>query len=165
MQVGEQQARELMGLARQTIRAALSGDAPFEPTPPTDPQLLQPAGCFVSLHELGMHKLRGCVGRLDARDPVWQAVCAPAQNVLDDPRFTTDPVRLDELPNLSIEISLLSPLMPAPHPLAFEPMTDGIYLTCQGRSGCFLPQVARETGWTREQLLDRLCLEKMGVPE
>ena len=35
---------------------------------------------------------------------------------------------------------------------------------CGGRTGCFLPQVARETGWTREQLLGRLCSEKMGLP-
>ena len=46
---------------------------------------------------------------------------------------------------------------------AFEPLEHGIYLQLAGRTGCFLPQVARETRWTREQLLARLCTEKLGV--
>ncbi len=45
----------------------------------------------------------------------------------------------------------------------FEPLLDGIYLTIAGRSGCFLPQVARETGWSRERLLSQLCTEKLGI--
>jgi AMMECR1 domain-containing protein len=48
-------------------------------------------------------------------------------------------------------------------PLAFEPLEHGIYLTVGRRAGCFLPQVARETGWSRQQLLDRLCTEKIGL--
>jgi AMMECR1 domain-containing protein len=46
----------------------------------------------------------------------------------------------------------------------FELLTDGIHLTIGGRVGVFLPQVARETGWLREQLLARLCTEKLGMP-
>ena len=90
--------------------------------------------------------------------------CRRGNNVLDDPRFSDDPVRLEELPDLEIEISVLSPLHCVPGPLAFKPLTEGIYLACGQRTGCFLPQVARETGWSREQLLDRLCTEKMGLP-
>lgn len=86
-----------------------------------------------------------------------------ASAVLEDPRFLTDPVRLEELPLLDIELSILSPLRPAEHPLDFEPLLDGIYLTFGDRSGCFLPQVARETGWSKQQLLDRLCTEKLGL--
>jgi AMMECR1 domain-containing protein len=76
-----------------------------------------------------------------------------------------DPVRLEELPDLEMDISVLSPLRPAPGPLSFDLLNEGIYLTWgETRAGCFLPQVARETGWTREQLLARLCVEKMGLP-
>jgi AMMECR1 domain-containing protein len=94
--------------------------------------------------------------------PLWQAVISSAADVLEDPRFHGEPVSLSELARLEIEISILSPLRPAAHPLDFEPLLDGIYLTIAGRSGCFLPQVARETGWSREELLSRLCTEKLG---
>ena len=72
---------------------------------------------------------------------------------------------LDELPMLSIEISVLTPLRDAAHALDFDLHADGIVLTCGRHSGCFLPQVARETGWTKEQLLGRLCTEKLGLRE
>ena len=87
-----------------------------------------------------------------------------SQQVLNDPRFVRRPVQMEELPELEIEVSLLSAPAPAEHPLAFSPLEQGIYLTMANRTGCFLPQVARETGWTREQLLDRLCMEKLGLP-
>ena len=137
---------------------------PLEPLPCPDPALQTPAGCFVSLHELRTHRLRGCVGRMDATQPLWQSVANAAVGVLEDPRFRDDPVHLDELHSLLIEISVLSPMRPAPTCLDFDPQTEGIYLLHGRRSGCFLPQVARETGWTREQLLTRLCVEKMDLP-
>jgi AmmeMemoRadiSam system protein A len=130
-----------------------------------DAALSQPAGCFVTLHTLRTHALRGCVGRLDAAEPLLDAVRRSATNVLSDPRFADDPVRLEELPDLQLDVSVLSPLRPAAAPLAFDLLNEGIYLTWgEGRAGCFLPQVARETGWSKEQLLDRLCVEKMGLP-
>ena len=142
---------------------------PSEPllsgAPGPDPVLQQPAGVFVSLHRRGAaHQLRGCVGRLDASRPLLQAVVHAAETVLRDPRFKNDPVRWDELPELEIEISVLSPLRLADDVLNFDLQNEGVYLRIGDRTGCFLPQVARETGWTREQLLDRLCTEKMGLP-
>lgn len=185
-----EQCRTVLNLARATIRdtlgsAAGTGSAPsaefaltefasrtiaiaIAPAPPTPPPidtaLLRPAGCFVSLHHLNTRRLRGCVGRLDATSALVEAVRSAAISVLGDPRFYDDPVLLHELPELELEVSVLSPLRPARGPLAFDLLNDGIVLTCGRRSGCFLPQVARETGWSREQLLDRLCTEKMGLP-
>src|SRR5690606_31052354 len=109
-------------------------------------------------------RLRGCVGRLDARRPLIVAVQHSACHVLEDPRFQHDPVTLGELPDLELEVSVLSPLRPVDHPLAFDPAEDGIYLTIGDRAGRFLRRVARETGWTGEQLLTRLCTEKMNLP-
>ena len=169
MLLSPQHRRVLLDAARATIRTALRGETPPAEVPkaetdPADPVLSQPAGCFVTLHRLDTHELRGCVGRLDAVDPLIDAVRRAAAGVLNDPRFSGDRVRLDELPRLQIDVSVLSPLRPASNPLDFDLLNDGIYLTCGGRTGCFLPQVARETGWTREQLLDRLCTEKLGLP-
>jgi len=153
--------RQILDLARAFVRRSLGVD---DALPPFDAEALrQPAGCFVSLHTL-QGRLRGCVGRIDASQPLLEALESASEQVLQDPRFAEAPVRAEELAWLEIEVSVLSPPRPAPHPLAFEPLTEGIYLTFGKRSGCFLPQVARETGWTREQLLDRLCTEKMGLP-
>jgi AmmeMemoRadiSam system protein A len=163
MQLTAEQSARLLEIARDAIRRTLRRQ-PLPTLPQDDPALMQPAGCFVSLHELGTHRLRGCVGRLDASGPLVAVVQQTAVNVLGDPRFTNNTVRLEELPRLSIEISVLSPLMPAASPLDFDLLNDGIYLIISNRSGCFLPQVARETGWSKEQLLDRLCTEKMGFP-
>jgi AmmeMemoRadiSam system protein A len=160
MQLSPHECAPALGLARDAIRHALRGEV-FSPPQPQDGALLSPAGCFVTLHERNTHRLRGCIGRLDTC-PLWRAVVSAASGVLDDPRFQDHRVTLDELETLELEISVLSPLRPAAHPMDFEPASDGIYLTIAGRSGCFLPQVARETGWSREELLSRLCTEKMG---
>jgi len=153
---------ELLRIARAALRAAVER-RDLRLTPPTSPELLQPAGCFVSLHERDTHRLRGCIGRLEASSPLWSVVRDTAVNVLDDPRFVEQRVEASDLPRLEIEVSVISPLAPAPSCTSFDLLNDGIYLTCGERTGCFLPQVARETGWTREQLLDRLCTEKLGV--
>ena len=160
----------LLDVARRAICAKLAGRACDPPVfDPTDPshlwtELTQPAGCFVSLHEFRTRRLRGCVGRLDATQPLMIAVHQAAENALDDPRFVdADAVCTEELADLELEVSILSPLRPAESPLAFEPLEHGIYLMLNGRTGCFLPQVARETGWGREQLLNRLCTEKLGL--
>jgi AmmeMemoRadiSam system protein A len=160
MPLSREKCETLLDLAREAIRHALTGRA-YAPPEPDDPALLEPAGCFVTLHELDSHRLRGCIGRLNTL-PLWRAVVNCSGEVLDDPRFAHEPVSLEELPTLEIEISVLGPLRPATDPLDFDPQLDGIYLSIGGRSGCFLPQVARETGWSREQLLSRLCTEKMG---
>jgi AmmeMemoRadiSam system protein A len=163
-----QSAGDMLG----TAAAAAVDEAESSAAPPSDlgwdpladATLHQPAGCFVTLHTLHGRRLRGCVGRLDAAKPLLEAVFATSLSALEDPRFRYSPVYLEELPELELEISVISPLRPVEHPLAFELQSEGIYLTIGQRSGCFLPQVARETGWTREQLLERLCTEKMGLP-
>ena len=134
------------------------------PVPPDENELTRSAGCFVSLHETQTHRLRGCVGRLDPKQTLWQAVWETAADVLRDPRFRGDPVTLREIPTLEIEISVLSAPRLAAEPQGFDPLNHGIYLTCEDRAGFFLPQVARETGWTKEQLLNRLCTEKLNLP-
>jgi AmmeMemoRadiSam system protein A len=161
----------LLHVARAAIRRKLAGD-PGEPPDvrpeagddPLAAELIQPVGCFVSLHERRTRRLRGCVGRLDASHPACRAVHRAAESALEDPRFLEDPIVPEELPALELEVSLLSPLREVVSPMAFEPAEHGIYLVVRDRAGCFLPQVARETGWDRQQLLSRLCTEKLGVP-
>jgi AmmeMemoRadiSam system protein A len=163
MQFTPAQQQVLLDAARAGILDGLRGTTHYSIGPDIDPALRAAAGCFVSLHDRATHRLRGCVGRLQSPDPLIQGVYETARSVLVDPRFRNNPVTLGELPALELEVSVLTPLVPAKDPLDFEPLEDGIYLMCEGRAGTFLPQVARETGWSREQLLSRLCTEKMGL--
>jgi len=161
MELSPEQNRTLLHIAASVIRVCVGGKAGFFPEFDTT---IRPFGCFVTLHQKQTHALRGCVGRMGTNDPLFQLVRSAAASALQDPRFTNNPVVLSELNNLVLEISLLSPLTRKPNPLAFDPQSEGILLQFENRHGLFLPQVARDTGWTREQLLDRLCQEKMGLP-
>ncbi len=163
MVIPDNQRQFLLDSARMGIREALRGNSRYKIPGTDDPVLLMPAGCFVTLHERGTHRLRGCIGRLQTSDPLIKTIHETAQSALYDPRFVHNPISAEELSRLDIEVSILSPLAPAANVLDFDPPNDGIYLMCRGRTGTFLPQVARETGWTREQLLTRLCSEKMGI--
>jgi AmmeMemoRadiSam system protein A len=148
----------LLELARATIRAALEGrGAPAEP-PPTA-TLDEPAGVFVSLHRAG--ELRGCIGNFAIDRPLHQAVRDMAlAAAFDDPRFP--PLAADELDSLQVEISVLSERTPA-EATAVVPGVHGVSVSLRDRKGVFLPQVAREAGWSRETLLAQACL-KAGLP-
>src|SRR4051794_17393495 len=106
MLVAAQHQHLLLDAARLAIRQALRG--PCDATPPAcpEPALLSPAGCFVSLHELDNHRLRGCVGRMEASQSLWESVHNAAVGVLEDPRFHDLRVTLADLPRLEIEISV-----------------------------------------------------------
>jgi uncharacterized protein (TIGR00296 family) len=74
-----------------------------------------------------------------------------------------DRLTVDELNQLGIEISVLSPLERTDDPLSLRPGTDGIYIKKGFASGCFLPQVATEAGWSKEEFLSYCCAHKAGL--
>ncbi|HNU83562.1 MAG TPA: AmmeMemoRadiSam system protein A, partial [Thermoanaerobaculia bacterium] len=75
----------------------------------------------------------------------------------NDRRFL--PVAAAELPELTIEISVLTPPARVRSPAAIQPGRDGVLLEQSGRQAVFLPQVATEQGWGRDELLSQLCLK------
>jgi AmmeMemoRadiSam system protein A len=164
MELSAATQKSLLDVACDVIRRKL-GAAPLGAALPDDPSLSQPAGCFVSVHRNDTHSLRGCIGLMESGKPLAQTVLGAAEAVLGDPRFVHQPITLPELPVLNVEVTILGPLQQVANPLQFEPLEHGIHLTVGERTGLFLPQVARETGWNREQLLARLCTEKLGVPD
>ncbi|MHC5054853.1 MAG: AmmeMemoRadiSam system protein A [Planctomycetota bacterium] len=159
--------KALIAVARRAVEAAVRGepepDFPPEATEgPVGGELAEPRGCFVTLKTRG--RLRGCLGHFEADAPARERVREMARaSTLDDPRFGGDRIRPDELGEVDIEISVLYPREKVDDPLSIELGRDGIYVRRGARSGCFLPQVATETGWTKEQFLSNCCLHKAGL--
>ncbi len=152
--------RELLRLARESIRAALEDEDP-PMTAAFTPALCEPTAVFVSLHRDG--QLRGCVGTLSAERPLHEAVVWTARSAaLNDPRFP--PLGTAELADVEIEISCLSRLMPA-QPEQVRPGSHGVCLRCGEHRAVFLPQVATLYNWDREQLLRELCRKAMLPPD
>ncbi len=152
--------QELPGMARRAIRDFLECGT-VRDFSGEDPWLNQPRGLFVTLRKQG--RLRGCIGLIEPTMPLGRAIgrygCAAA---FEDTRF--NPVTAEELADMEIEISLLSSLQRVDDPASIEMGTHGVVVRRGGRSGVFLPQVADETGWSRDEFLDNLCAQKAGLP-
>ncbi len=80
-----------------------------------------------------------------------------------DPRFTYDPITPGEVAGLTVQISVLSELTPIENPLDIELGVHGIYIVRGAGGGCFLPEVATETGWSKEEFLSQCCSGKAGM--
>ena len=151
--------KALLAYVRETIARRLSGQKASTPQG-LGPGVQQERGVFVTLKKRG--NLRGCIGRMIPDKPLPELVGAVAlQSALEDPRFK--PVTLDELKDLEIEISVLTPMVPVPGADHIVVGRDGVLIRKGGRSAVFLPQVAPEQGWGRAEMLEHLCL-KAGLP-
>jgi len=160
--MNDTQKKVLLKTAAETVRAVLTGGKLPEPKS-DDSQLNVHCGCFVTLKNQG--RLRGCIGQFTSEIPLIELVVQMAKaSATGDPRFFADPLTADELDSLDIEISVLSPLKLVEDPLSLRLGVDGIYIKRQAASGCFLPQVATETGWSKEEFLSYCCAHKAGLP-
>jgi AmmeMemoRadiSam system protein A len=149
--------RTLFDLARRSIRAHLEA-APAPALPRGRATLEAVRGVFVTLHR--GDELRGCIGHAVARLPLAEAVLTLAVSAARDRRF--EPVVLEELEALTVELSVLSPLAP----VRFEqvdPTRHGLVVRLGGRAGLLLPQVAQERGWDARTFVEHTC-RKAGLP-
>jgi len=155
--LGADERRSLLGVARRALSAYIrDGKLPRETA---EGKLAGPGAAFVTLTKRG--RLRGCIGYTEAVAPLFRVVqeCAVAA-ATEDPRFP--PVSLDEVPEIHLEISVLTPLFPI-RPEEVEVGRHGLLVT-QGRMrGLLLPQVPVEQRWDRETFLDQTCA-KAGLP-
>jgi len=159
--VNEAARKELLEIAREAVAAAVRRQKPSD-VKPVSPELQEPRGAFVTIKNHG--RLRGCIGQFVAHEPLFEMVREMAVSAAThDPRFTFDPITRDELPELDIEVSVLGPLEKIRDPLDFELGVHGIYLRRGFASGCFLPQVATETGWSKEEFLSECAGGKAGL--
>jgi len=118
------------------------------------------SGAFVSLHKHG--RLRGCIGHFGDDVPLREIVAEMARAAaFEDPRFR--PVTRDELPDIDIEISVLTPMRRIHSLDELELHRHGIYIRRGYRSGTFLPQVADEVNWTKEEFVGHCAQDKAGI--
>lgn len=151
----------LLRIAREAIEAALDGRRYELDRSGLDETLTRPSGAFVSLHTKD-GELRGCIGSIQAVAPLAEAVVSSAINAaFRDPRFY--PLGKDELANVELEISVMSPVVPVSDIAEIEVGRDGLIVTRGGRKGLLLPQVATEYGWDRDTFLRQTCI-KAGLP-
>jgi len=151
---------KLLVIARQTITQFLeTGTVPsFEVS---EPNLFQKRGCFVTLEKHG--ELRGCIGDLIPRRPLYLTVQSVAISAaLNDRRFF--PVTKDELKDIDIDISVLSPIEPIADVSEIQVGRHGLIIVKGQHQGVLLPQVAVENNWDRDEFLRQICL-KAGLPE
>lgn len=123
------------------------------------PALLQPFATFVTLLMDG--SLRGCIGTLTADRPLFRSIHDHTRMAaLEDPRFPA--VTPEELSGIDVKLSILSPCFPVQDPESLQLGVHGIILEKDGYRAVFLPEVATEQGWTREQTL-RALSRKAGL--
>ncbi|MBU2056060.1 MAG: AmmeMemoRadiSam system protein B [Proteobacteria bacterium] len=158
-QLSPEDKKALLTLARETISRYLSTQT--VPLPRGfSPAAMERRGIFVTLKKRG--NLRGCIGRMIPDRPLATLVGTIAlQSAFEDSRFS--PVTPRELPDLKIDISVLTPMKPIPGPAEIVVGRDGVLLQKGGRSAVFLPQVAPEQGWGRDEMLNHLS-QKAGLP-
>lgn len=156
----EDEKKLLKDIAKKTIDAVVSGKKPpeFKDLPEI---LKQPYGIFVTITKHG--NLRGCIGHIIADQPLYKSCQEMAKAAaLQDPRF--NPVSEKELPELKIEISVLTPPERVTDLKDIVIGRDGLIIRRGYQSGLLLPQVATDYGWNVEEFLEQTCI-KAGLPE
>ncbi|MFA5345193.1 MAG: AmmeMemoRadiSam system protein B [Candidatus Omnitrophota bacterium] len=155
----ETQKKKLLEIARAAIETYLK-DAKLPQISETNPVFKKTMGAFVTLNKDG--ELRGCIGNLIGAKPLYLTVQEMAvEAATGDPRFSA--VTLPELKNIEIEISVLSPMEKISDPGLIKLGVHGVLVRQGYRSGVFLPQVATETGWSKEEFMSSLCAHKAGL--
>ncbi|MDP3804222.1 MAG: AmmeMemoRadiSam system protein A, partial [Candidatus Omnitrophota bacterium] len=150
----------LLQIAREAITSYVI-DGKRKSYTEIDDILNQPLGAFVTLHENG--ELRGCIGNMAGRGPLQQTINDMAiESATGDPRFPR--LSSAEIAKIDIEISVLSPMKKVSSYEEVNIPGHGVMVKKGFSSGVYLPQVARETGWTRDELLSSLCAHKAGLP-
>jgi hypothetical protein len=148
-------------IALPTLNPQLSARAcSLSQSEATERTLNSKCGAFVSLHKQG--RLRGCIGHFGEDVPLHEIVAEMARAAaFEDPRFM--PVTKDELKDIDIEISVLTPMRRIQSLDEFQLHKHGIYIKKGYRSGTFLPQVADEVNWTKEEFVSHCAQDKAGI--
>lgn len=153
------QRKRLLEIARESI-AGFVRSGKRKAFTEKDQLLNKEMGAFVTLHENG--ELRGCIGNIIGRGPLYQTVADMAiEAATEDPRFPR--LSPEEIDRVEIEVSVLTPPKKVSGPDEITIPGHGVIVRKGFASGVYLPQVATETGWNKEQFLTSLCGQKAGM--
>ena len=157
--LSEEEKNTLHHIAKTVVENKVRGKAVPE-FKIESPILKENRGAFVTIQKKG--QLRGCIGYIEGHGPLHKTIEEMAEAAaFRDPRFT--PVKENELPELEIEISVLTPLKKIQDVNEIQVGKHGIYIKKDWFSGLLLPQVATEYGWDRQTFLEHTC-QKAGLP-
>ena len=156
----KEEGKKLLGLSRDTLVSYIS-KGEVSRISFKDARLNEKRGVFVTLRKNG--NLRGCIGYIEGREPLAEAVKKMTiASSTEDPRFPQ--VSKKELKDIKIEISVLSKLKRVKNADDIILGKHGVIVKKGFNSGVFLPQVATETGWSKEEFMNHLCEDKAGLP-
>jgi len=158
--LNDAQRKRLLQIARESMTSHVR-DGKRKEFSEADPVLNKPMGAFVTLSENG--QLRGCIGNMVGRGHLYQTVADMAiEAATGDPRFP--PLAPAEISKVRMEVSVLSELKRVKSADEIKIPGEGVIVKRGFASGVFLPQVAEETGWSKEEFLSNLCSHKAGLP-
>ena len=159
--MSEEDKKDLLAVARNTIvEYVKERKVPNVDVANLSENVKTNCGAFVTLHK--HEELRGCIGRFESNEPLYKVVQQMAVAAsTEDYRF--QPVESNEIKDLEIEISVLTPMRKINSIDEIELGKHGIYIKKGSRDGTFLPQVAKETGWTKEEFLGHCAQDKAGI--
>jgi AmmeMemoRadiSam system protein A len=159
--LSDSEQKTLLKVARDTLEMWIR-ECKKPDLPEVEGNLLAETGAFVTLHKKG--QLRGCIGNMVGQGPLVETI----QNMAiaastEDPRFNK--MVEEELSDIDIEISVLSPMKRIKDTNDIEVGKHGILLGKGWNRGVLLPQVAIEYGWDRETFLRQTCLKAGLAPD
>lgn len=159
--LSEEEKKLLLEISRETLNNYIISRIRYNPElKKLTYNLTQNCGAFVTLYKDG--KLRGCIGRFGDDTPLWKIVREMTiSSATQDSRFM--PVIEKDLKDINIEISVLTPLKKISTLDDLEIGKHGIYIKHGFSSGTFLPQVATEQGWDKEEFVGRCSRDKVGI--
>ena len=157
----DKEKEELLNLAKLSLYESTIKNKRVEVDESTiSPKLKQHVGAFLTLHNYKL--LRGCIGQFEPNQPLYKVVLEMAISAARfDRRFT--PVTEEELENIDLEISVLTPRKKINSLDEIKIGRDGIYITKGDKNGTYLPQVATDMNWSVEEFVRSCCEEKAGI--
>lgn len=155
-----EEKEEILFIARKTVEEYVAtGKAPSFDV--KHPKLRVNGAAFVTVKKGG--SLRGCIGHIKPVMPLYQSVIKNAIAASSsDPRFP--PMKKEELKDIEVEVSVLSPLEPLKDARTIQIGKHGLYIVKGMQGGLLLPQVAVEYGWDPNTFLEQVCV-KAGLPK
>lgn len=160
--LGDADKKTLKDIAKLALYdAVLKNERTNIDTKTLDTKLLKHMGAFVTLHLNG--KLKGCIGRFEPNEPLYKTIIEMAISASRyDTRFT--PVQAEDLKDIEIEISVLTPRKRVSSVEDVLVGRDGIYIEYGKKNGTYLPQVATDMHWNATEFVNSCCEEKAKIP-